>query len=160
FGAIRARSAVTGSTTPDIAETIAAAPEVEAADVVCADLAHRERAVRCATADRIPLGVISDGTSTFMINSRAGDINAPLTGKPLVLAGRVPVKVSLANGPVRIGDLLAPSTMPGVAVKAVGPGPTVGIALEALDGAKDKRGQVLSFIKVGEGNVVAALARI
>src|SRR5205085_10366546 len=52
----------TTTNSPDIAETIAADPTVTAADVVCADPLHRERAIRCAKNDRAILGVISDGT--------------------------------------------------------------------------------------------------
>lgn len=52
---------------------------------------------------------------------------------PIALAGRVPTKVSAAKGAIAVGDLLAPSTMPGVAVKATQTGPVVGQALEAFD---------------------------
>lgn len=154
---VRAAGSFVGSTTPDLAETIAAAPDVVAADVVCADPSHSERVVRCRLGDRAVLGAISDGTSTFMINSRAGSVDAPLTGSPLVLAGRVPVRVTSENGPIRIGDLLTPSSTPGAAMRATGPGVSVGIALEAFDG---RQGQVLTFVKVGDGNVAAELVRL
>src|SRR5439155_8807973 len=108
-----------------------AADGVSAGDVVCADPSRRERVVRCARGDRGLLGVISDGTSTFLIGAREHRIDRAPAGQPLVLAGRVPVKVSAENGPVQIGDLLAPSSTPGVAMRATEPGPTVGVALEA-----------------------------
>jgi hypothetical protein len=159
-GTIMATVSVASGGTPDLAETIAAEDGVEAADVVCADRRHRERAVRCGGREAGPLlGVISDGSSSFLINSRAGRESAPLTGKPLVLAGRVPVKVSTENGPIAIGDWLAPSSQAGVAMRASGPGPVVGIALES---SSQKRGTVLCFVKVGESGgaeLVAKLAR-
>jgi hypothetical protein len=150
-GTIAASGAISANTTPDLAETIPAAGDVEAADVVCADRRHRERVVRCGGRDAGPiLGVISDGTSSFLINSHGGREGAPLTGQPLVLAGRVLVKVSTENGPIAIGDWLAPSSQAGVAMRATEPGPVVGIALESFSG---KRGAVLCFVKAGEGNV-------
>jgi len=53
---------------------------------------------------------------------------------PIALAGRVPTKVSTMKGAIQIGDLVAASTIPGVAVKATGVGPVVGQALEAAEG--------------------------
>ena len=50
---------------------------------------------------------------------------------PLALAGRIPVKVSLDNGPISIGDpITISSTTPGVGVKAVTSGKVIGYALE------------------------------
>jgi hypothetical protein len=165
-GVLRVLGTVQSSTTPDIAETIAADTSVTAADVVCADPLHRERAVRCSKNDRAILGVISDGTGGFLINSNAKSTDAPLTGMPLVLAGRVPVRVSLENGPIQIGDFLAPSSTPGVAMRASEPGPTIGIALEAFNPetrearAKPQTGTVLCFIKAGQADISATLTRM
>ncbi|MBP7006047.1 hypothetical protein KBB27_02920, partial [Patescibacteria group bacterium] len=53
---------------------------------------------------------------------------------PIALAGRVPTNVSSINGAIEPGDALAPSTIPGVAVKATKPGPIIGLALEAFAG--------------------------
>ena len=57
------------------------------------------------------------------------------TGKPVLLAlnGRVPVKVSTENGPVKAGDYLTASSTPGVAMKATKPGQMIGTALEDFD---------------------------
>ena len=49
---------------------------------------------------------------------------------PLALSGRVPCKVTGANGPIRAGDMLTASWIPGRAMKATEPGPVVGTALE------------------------------
>jgi len=54
--------------------------------------------------------------------------------QPIGLAGRVPVKVSLENGPIKQGDLLTSSSIPGVAMKASRPGQVIGTALEDYDG--------------------------
>ncbi|MDQ3094220.1 MAG: hypothetical protein M3Q70_03545 [bacterium] len=50
--------------------------------------------------------------------------------QPIGLAGRVPVKVSLENGPIAAGDHLAPASIPGFAMKATGSGRVIGVALE------------------------------
>jgi hypothetical protein len=51
----------------------------------------------------------------------------------VALSGRVPVKVSLENGEIKKGDYLTSSSTPGVAMKALRPGPVVGKALEGFD---------------------------
>ncbi|MBN1541754.1 hypothetical protein JW992_06375, partial [candidate division KSB1 bacterium] len=57
-------------------------------------------------------------------------------GYPLALSGIVPCKVSDQSGPIRPGDLLTTSDMPGHAMKAVNPvyGTIIGKALEPLEG--------------------------
>ncbi len=52
--------------------------------------------------------------------------------KPIALIGQVPVKVSLENGPIEIGDMLTSSIFPGIAKKANQTGRVVGMALESL----------------------------
>ena len=56
---------------------------------------------------------------------------------PLAVLGVVPVKASAENGPIRPGDLLVASSLPGHAMRCEGPplcsGRTLGKALEELD---------------------------
>lgn len=147
-GTIKATSTITASTTPDIAETIAAAPDVEAADVVMADPNNTERVVKSSGAYQgAALGVISDGSSSFMINAYANDAEAPLNGAPLVLAGRVPVKVTMEGGEIKPGDYLTSSSTPGKAMKATHAGPTIGKALGFYNGANGD-GTVLALVNV------------
>jgi hypothetical protein len=63
---------------------------------------------------------------------------------PIALAGRVPLKVSQENGPIEIGDRIAPSSSPGVGRRAEAGEQIVGIALEAL-AAGD--GKILVLVK-------------
>ena len=65
---------------------------------------------------------------------------------PIALSGRAPVKVDGSNGPIQIGDYLAPGSTPGVAVKATEPGPIIGTALEAFSGTT---GTVMTFVHRG-----------
>lgn len=62
---------------------------------------------------------------------------------PVALAGRVPVKVDARHGPIGIGDLLAPSPTPGMAMKATKAGPVIGTALEAFASGT---GRVLTLV--------------
>ena len=64
----------------------------------------------------------------------------------VALSGRVPVKVDTRFGDIRTGDLLAPSPLPGVAMKASKPGPIIGTALESFSGGF---GKVLVFVHLG-----------
>ncbi len=50
-------------------------------------------------------------------------------GFPIALTGRVPVKLSYENGPVKAGDYLTSSSIPGYAMRATGAGPVIGKAL-------------------------------
>jgi hypothetical protein len=159
-GNLTIRGSQVSNGTPDLAETIPATSDVGVADVVCADPSHAERVVRCTRHDAAVLGAISDGSSSLLINARGHDVDAKLTGQPLVLAGRVPVKVTLENGPIAIGDFLAPSSTPGVAMRMTDGGMAVGVALSAFDGKKAKSGTVLCFVKVGEHYTAANMRRL
>lgn len=147
-GNVIARGTITGSASPDIAETITAAPDVEAMDVVSIDPDKSESAIKSRGAyDSAVLGVIAkEGTSSFLINAHSADVNGALTGKPLVLAGRVPVKVTDENGSIKPGDYLAASSKPGYAMKATKPGTTIGKSLGYFDADS---GIVMAQIQVG-----------
>ncbi|MBI2645066.1 hypothetical protein HYW94_02735, partial [Candidatus Uhrbacteria bacterium] len=80
------------------------------------------------------------------------------TKPPVALAGRVPVKVSLENGPIHSGDYLTSSSIAGVAMRATEPGNTVGVALENYSGWGD--GTVLVFVNIGEKNTSAAIKEL
>lgn len=65
---------------------------------------------------------------------------------PLALVGRVPCKVTNINGPIRRGDLLTTSPIPGYAMRATKAGPVIGKALEEFNA---KRGKILVFANTG-----------
>ncbi len=60
-------------------------------------------------------------------------LNEDEGGFPIALSGRVPIKLSTENGPVKRGDALMLSSIPGVAMKAKGTGVVIGTALEDFD---------------------------
>lgn len=76
-----------------------------------------------------------------------GQKKPPPGGTPVMVAlsGRVPVRVSAENGPIRPGDYLTSSSTPGVAMRATQPGFAVAQALTGYDG--DGQGAVVGFIK-------------
>jgi fibronectin-binding autotransporter adhesin len=121
--------------TPDISESIPVTGDVEAADVVSADPGSEEHAIKTSIPyDPKAIGIISDGSSAFKIDSQSNNIGDPDTGKYLVLAGRVPVKVTDEGGPVVPGDYLTSSSTPGYAMKATHAGPTIGKSLGFFSG--------------------------
>jgi len=74
-------------------------------------------------------------------------INSPVTSKALSLAGRVPTKVCTENGPIKIGDYLTSSLIPGVSMKATKSGQVVGKAMEEYKEKNPKKvGKITVFV--------------
>jgi len=92
--------------------------------------------------------------------------------RPVALAGRVPVNVTLEGGPIAIGDYLVASSSPGKAMKAkdLTRGGIIGIALSAYDGtpilakdwgdgvAHEQGRQVLMLVQPGAGSQAGVAA--
>lgn len=76
----------------------------------------------------------NDGTTPGVPTSVTGEEVASGQAKavPVALTGRVPLKVSLENGPIYRGDPITTSSIPGVGAKALTAGPIIGYALEEL----------------------------
>ncbi|MCL5114057.1 MAG: hypothetical protein M1372_02725, partial [Patescibacteria group bacterium] len=93
--------------------------------------------------DQGALGVISTKPGYVL-----DDAQVPEPKVSVALAGRVPVKVSSKNGEIRIGDYLASSDIPGVAVRAITAGSIIGTAMEDYtDPDTTHTGKVTMFIK-------------
>jgi hypothetical protein len=121
-------------------EAVALDEPFEAGSVVCLDPARPGRAVRCAGAEAVLLGVVT-------------------AGGQVATAGRMPIRVSLENGAIQPGDLLAPSSTPGVAMRASSPEHTVGVALAAYDGTGDGA-TVLALVRTSEERVAALTGEV
>ncbi len=66
---------------------------------------------------------------------------------PIALAGRIPTKVSTENGPIKPGDYLTSSSIPGVAMKATQAGTTIAKAVEAYDNSDPRVvGKVVALV--------------
>ena len=127
-------------TTYDYAERFQSAEELVAGDIVVADPTGVNAVKRATVGQEAVLGIVSTKPG-FITGAHA-------TGTyPIALAGRVPTRVSTSNGPIVAGDQLAPSSEPGVAVKAVAAGPVVGIALEPYDAPTE--GSISVFVQPG-----------
>ncbi len=166
-GYIKASGFVAGTTTLDIAETYPLNPACDAAgnlpagqagcpqvgDVVCTsgDASNSIFIEKCSTTstDNI-VGVISGNPGFVLGGNEASNLNAsgpyPTSFMPVALGGRVPVKVSAANGPIKAGDYLTSSAIPGVAVKVVDGGKSIGMALQSFDGSASDQGTVMVFV--------------
>ena len=75
------------------------------------------------------LGVVSTEPG-YVLGDPKDALNTQGKAVLLALNGRVPVKISNENGPVKAGDYLTASSKPGVAMKATKPGQMIGTALE------------------------------
>lgn len=89
------------------------------------------------------LGVISTAPGV-LLGGFGNALYAEENKVPVVLAGRVPVKVNGEGGAIAIGDRLAPSSVAGIAAKATTTGWTVGVALEVFSGEGES--SIITFI--------------
>jgi hypothetical protein len=147
LAAIQALDARTAALSAPVSESIACDEAVESGDLVCEEPSHPGLAARCESPDGAVLGVASG--------------SGLASGSPpaVVSAGRAVIKVSLENGVIRPGDLLAPSSLPGVAMRADGQARVVGVAMEGLDGS-DGRTTILCIVNTREARVASHIARL
>lgn len=138
-GNVVATGSFTTGTPVDIAENISTIdPTITAGDVVMADPNHPESIVKTSEHDT-PLGVISTEPGVLMGGGR--------DGKPIALAGRVPVKVVDTNGLIHAGDVVIPAPTPGTGMRAGETGAAmIGVALQDQTTANDT---IVVFMKLG-----------
>ncbi len=131
-------SALGSNSCVDVAELIPSSDAVESGDVVMLDARATVTVMKAVSqSNDLLFGVVTTDPAIVIEGSSVGIINGkgyePQPRKPAVaLVGRVPVKASLENGPISIGDMIASSSTPGVGSKAVKAGRVIGMALEAL----------------------------
>ncbi|MCR4333795.1 MAG: hypothetical protein NUV60_02170 [Patescibacteria group bacterium] len=116
---------------------------LEAGDVVTTDGSNQGYVSKAVSTFTV-LGVVSTKPGLLLNGYKSEDFpNA--SNVPIALNGRVPVKVSSGNGFISIGDRLAlSSTTPGVAVKALHSGETIGVALAPYN--SDTVGSINVFV--------------
>ncbi len=142
-----------GSITPnafDLAERFDALDgDLAAGDLVMfGDQGARVRRTDGTPYDGRVAGIVSGDPGVVLGWQKDGDV-------PVALQGRVPLNVTIENGPIVPGDYLTSSSTPGFAMKATTAGTTVGVALEAFDGSDGERGQVLTFVARGDGHTAS-----
>ena len=117
----------------DYAENYASSQNLQPGEIVSADPSSPSlpSAVMATTSyDKSIVGIVS--TNPGMV---IGTDSVP-NGYPIALMGRVPTNVSTINGPIKVGDPITSSQIPGVGMKATEPGQIVGKALESFDSSK------------------------
>ena len=147
-GTVKAASFETGPNNLDLAEIypIQASCErddscPEPGDAVCLVDGQQSTIEKCTLPySEKAIGIISTNPG-FTLGGRGNDQE-----RKVALAGRVPLKVSSKNGSIRVGDKLTTSDVPGVAMKAVDSGPTIGVALEDF---YSELGSTQVFVKMG-----------
>ncbi len=125
----------------DLAELYPASGQLEGGDIVAFDSGAPINVKKAGYDNREQLaGVLSTNPAIVFEGSKikimGGSYQWEGSSVPVALSGRIPVKVSLDNGPIHIGDPITISTStPGVGVKATESGKIIGYALENLDTA-------------------------
>ena len=145
-----------GRCNQDLAETFRTKEQTAPGDVVTLIPQDHERPTvrRSLRAyDEHLVGVVSTSPGLVFDEGEthlAGANDHYITKDKTVVAavGRVPVKFTLENGAINVGDPLTSSaTQPGKAMKATGAGKIIGLALESSAKAQD--GKLLMWLQVG-----------
>ncbi|HBU06618.1 MAG TPA: hypothetical protein DEB09_00875, partial [Candidatus Magasanikbacteria bacterium] len=153
-GYIQASGYITGSTTLDLAETYPINASCndnntcpEPGDAVClVEFSDTMQIEKCTTKySNLALGVISTNPGLLLGGNVMYDQTQKENYRSVALSGRVPVKVSLNNGDIKIGDLLTVSDETGLVMKATEPGFVVGMALEGSD-RQSEDGKITMFV--------------
>jgi hypothetical protein len=132
----------------DLAEAYTASEHLLPGEIVSFDPANPLHLIK-ANGSSLIAGVVSTNPSILIEDEsfRVGGLDsseyAANSKVPLALVGRVPVKVNLEGGEIKIGDPIALSSVPGVGKKATTSARIVGYALEDFNESSDT-----SYIKV------------
>ncbi|MDZ4284866.1 MAG: hypothetical protein U1A28_03515, partial [Patescibacteria group bacterium] len=97
------------------------------------------------------IGIVS--TDPYKVFGRAVITSGAKNPQPVSLVGRVPVKVNLENGSIKIGDRVALSETAGVGRKANQGETTVGVALEPFSGGAGETGLINVFVNLAFGSI-------
>lgn len=149
-GSIYASSTVITSGNADIAEEYNVIDGASEGDIVVT-VGSTNIAKSTSPYQKEILGVISTQPG-FKLS-----LKDAINPKPVVLAGRVSVKVSNENGLIKIGDFLTSSSTGGIAMKATRPGQVIGKALEDFN---EEKGVIPVFINISFADPGQSLANL
>jgi hypothetical protein len=93
------------------------------------------------------IGVTSQNWADFSSTGH-GSVKEEDHPLPVALSGRVITKVSNNNGPIKIGDSITASNIPGVGMKATQAGQVIGKALENFNPENNEVGQIIVFVNL------------
>lgn len=101
--------------------------EAQAGDIVIT--AEDGKIIRASEAfDNKLFGIVQDASQSIVVFKPKGS-----TGKPIARSGVVEVNVTTANGPIKPGDYITSSSVPGKGQKATISGYVIGLAMGSLD---------------------------
>jgi len=122
-------------------------PGLEAGDIVAIATSYPIAvSLAVAEASRPLLGVISTNPGLLL-----GATEQPFGQRPVALTGRVPTKVNIEGGEIKVGDKIALSSVPGIGRKATPYDASVGIALESYAGTPEENELIEVFINLERG---------
>ncbi len=139
----------------DFAELYPASEDVMPGDILAFDQTSSKTVRKAAANDRDLLAGVVSTNPAIVIEGSALQL---LTGTnyhsnprnpALALAGRIPVKVNMEGGEIKIGDPITISSTPGVGKKATESGKIIGYALESYNGGD---GSIIVFSNLNYWN--------
>lgn len=126
----------------DYAESVAVSGErvlYEPGDVLVIDPSNSQNFVKSSTSYATTVAGIYS-TKPGVVGKRSTNPNSARSEIPMAMVGIVPTKVTTENGPIKIGDLLVTSSVPGYAMKGTDRpqmlGAVVGKAIEPLNAGR------------------------
>lgn len=120
----------------DVAEYVPFSEKLEPGDVVEIDEDSGQSFRLSSHPNSHSVGGVISTKPGVSLNTTAAEDSAAKGMPRLALSGRVPVKATSENGPIRAGDLLVSSSKPGRAMRAPAtpaPGTVIGKAMQKLD---------------------------
>ncbi|MEO7326751.1 MAG: hypothetical protein ABIW82_18165 [Dokdonella sp.] len=120
----------------DVAEYVPASEKLEPGDVVEIDEDSGQAFRLSSQPNSTSVGGVISTKPGVSLNATTAEDSAAKGMPRLALSGRVPVKASSENGPIRAGDLLVSSSRPGRAMRAPRtplPGTVIGKAMQKMD---------------------------
>lgn len=130
----------TGGTTTgtgDLAELYFSTDDLKLGEVVAQD-PENPAGVKVATKEDLNslVGVTSAKPFALLMSQSEAVSKDEVNYKPITLAGKIIVRISLENGPIKAGDPLTVSSTPGHAMRATKAGMIIGRAFENFDGSE------------------------
>jgi hypothetical protein len=120
----------------DVAEYVPFSERLEPGDVVEIDEDNGQSFRLSSHPNSHSVGGVISTRPGVSLNTTTAEESAAKGMPRLALSGRVPVKATSENGPIRAGDLLVSSSRPGRAMRAPAtpaPGTVIGKAMQKLD---------------------------